>query len=65
VWAFHGDSDAAVKPSRSRDMIASLKAVGATPRYTEYPQTGHNSWTATYANREMYAWLFAQRRSPE
>jgi predicted peptidase len=62
IWAFHGDSDTAVKTQRSRDMIAALKKAGGTPRYTEYPNTGHNSWTATYANREMYEWLFAQRK---
>jgi predicted peptidase len=62
IWAFHGDGDTTVKPQRSRDMIAALKAAGGQPRYTEYPNTGHNSWTATYANREVYAWLFAQKR---
>lgn len=62
VWAFHGDSDTEVKPQRSRDMIDALKAAGGEPRYTEYPNTGHNSWKATYANREIYAWLFAQKR---
>ena len=63
IWAFHGDADTAVKPIRSRDMIAALKAAGGSPKYTEYPDVGHNSWSATYANREMYAWLFAQKRA--
>jgi predicted peptidase len=62
VWAFHGDADTAVKTKRSRDMIAALKAAGGSPKYTEYPGVGHNSWAATYANRDMFAWLFAQRR---
>lgn len=63
VWAFHGDADGVVKPNRSRDMIAALKAAGGAPKYTEYPGVGHNSWAATYANREMYDWLFRQKRS--
>lgn len=62
IWAFHGDADPAVKPKRSRDMVAALKAAGGSPKYIEYPGVGHNSWTATYANREIYAWLFAQQR---
>ncbi|HUG70263.1 MAG TPA: prolyl oligopeptidase family serine peptidase [Pirellulaceae bacterium] len=62
IWAFHGDADPAVKPKRSQDMVAALKAAGGSPKYTEYPGVGHNSWTATYANREVYAWLFAQQR---
>jgi predicted peptidase len=62
IWAFHGDADTAVKPIRSRDMIAALRAAGGSPKYTEYPGVGHNSWAATYANREMYAWLFSQKK---
>jgi predicted peptidase len=62
LWAFHGDQDTAVKPKRSREMIAALKAAGGTPKYTEYPGVGHDSWTATYANPAVHAWLFAQRK---
>ncbi len=62
VWAFHGDQDTAVKPRRSRDMIAALREHGGAPRYTEYPGVGHDSWTPTYADREVLQWLFAQRR---
>jgi predicted peptidase len=64
VWAFHGDADGAVKVRRSRDMIAALEAVGGTPKYTEYPGVGHDSWTATYRDPDLYAWLFAQSRTP-
>ncbi len=62
IWAFHGDQDTVVKPSRSRDMIAALKAAGGSPRYTEYSGIGHNSWAATYRNPQLYEWLFEQRK---
>lgn len=62
IWAFHGSADTAVKPQRSRDMIAAIKAAGGSPKYTEYPGVGHNSWAQTYSNPEFYAWLFAQKR---
>ncbi len=62
IWVFHGDKDGAVKVSRSRDMVNALKKAKGQPRYTEYPGVGHNSWAATYANRKIYDWLFAQRR---
>lgn len=62
VWAFHGDKDDAVKPVCSRDLVAALKAAGGSPRYTEYANTGHDSWTATYANPDVHEWLFAQRK---
>jgi len=63
VWAFHGDADGVVKVRRSRDMIAALKAAGGSPKYMEYPGVGHDSWTATYRDPELYKWLFAQKRA--
>jgi predicted peptidase len=65
VWAFHGDQDTAVKPHRSREMIAALKAAGGEPKYTEYAGVAHNSWAQTYADPALYEWLFAQRRANE
>lgn len=62
IWAFHGDKDTAVKVERSRDMIQALKDAGASPKYTEYPGVGHDSWTATYKNPEVLDWLFAQKK---
>lgn len=63
IWVFHGDQDGAVKVKRSREMVEALKAAGGSPKYTEYPGVGHDSWTATYRNPEFYAWLFAQKKS--
>ena len=62
IWAFHGDEDTTVKPHRSREMIAAIKAAGGQPKYTEYPTTGHHSWAQTYSNPELYEWLFSQKR---
>jgi predicted peptidase len=62
VWAFHGERDSVVKPHRSRDLIAALKAAGGTPKYTEYSGVGHDCWTVTYRDPAFYEWLFAQRR---
>lgn len=62
VWAFHGDKDTVVIPERSRNMIAAIKKAGGTPLYTEYPNVGHNSWDAAYADPKMMEWLFAQKR---
>src|SRR5205085_8420633 len=52
-WCFHGAADKTVPPARSREMIEALKAVGAHPRYTEYPGVGHNSWDRAYATPEL------------
>lgn len=62
VWAFHGALDDVVPLSGSQDMIEAIKAAGGHPRFTIYPQAGHDSWTETYANDEIYSWLMQQRR---
>jgi predicted peptidase len=61
IWCFHGGADPTVKPERSRNMIAALKAAGGNPKYTEYPGVGHNSWDRAYSEPELAKWLFAQR----
>lgn len=62
IWCFHGAKDNVVDVELSRQMVASIKAAGGQPLYTEYPEATHNSWTATYANRDMIEWMFQQRR---
>jgi predicted peptidase len=62
VWTFHGDKDGVVKTSRTRNMVAALKAAGGAPKYTEYPGVGHDSWNKAFAEPELLPWLFAQHR---
>ncbi|HTJ79204.1 MAG TPA: prolyl oligopeptidase family serine peptidase [Rariglobus sp.] len=60
IWVFHGDADDTVPVSRSRDMVAALKAAGGHPVYTEFPGVGHGAWGPTYSTPEIWDWLFAQ-----
>ena len=62
LWVFHGGSDEIVKTQRSRDIVTAITAKGGHPKYSEYPGVGHGAWTATYANPEVWNWLFAQRK---
>jgi len=62
VWAWHGDQDGVIPPSRSQDMVAALKSAGAQPKYTEVKGRGHNVWTDAFGSAEMWKWLFDQRR---
>jgi predicted peptidase len=64
VWAFHGAKDEVVPVAGSREMVAALKAVGGTVKYTEYPNGQHDVWTTAFADPELFQWLFAQKRSP-
>jgi len=63
TWVFHGAKDRTVPLKASEEMVAALKAAGAEPKFTVYPDAGHDSWTATYANPEFWKWLLAQRRA--
>ena len=61
IWAFHGDQDTAVKPARTRNMIAAIKQAGGKPLYTEYAGVGHFSWGPAYSDPKLMEWMFAQR----
>ena len=62
VWVFHGAEDEIVPLEQSERMVDALRAAGAEPQFTVYEDVGHDSWTETYANPELYEWLLAQRR---
>ena len=57
VWAFHGEADPVVSVELTRAMIQAIKDAGGDPKYTEYPDTGHNSWTPAFAEPELLTWL--------
>jgi predicted peptidase len=68
IWAFHGTKDNVVPVSGSRDMIQAIEAAGGHPRYTEFPQSGHEIWDKVYATMngpspvpDFFSWLFSQR----
>jgi len=63
IWVFHGAKDPVVPVENSEQIVATLQAAGGHPRLTIYPEADHDAWTATYANHELYSWLFAQRRA--
>lgn len=62
VWVFHGAKDTVVPPEESEQMVAAIKRAGGSPRLTIYPDAGHDSWTETYANPELYTWLLEQEK---
>ncbi len=62
LWVFHGDADPTVMVQRSSDMVKCIANAGGHPKYTEYPGVGHNAWSPTYNNPEVWDWLFAQKK---
>lgn len=61
-WAFHGDKDGAVKLADQQQTVDTLKAAGVDIKFTVYKGVGHDSWTRTYNNPELYTWLLSKRR---
>ncbi len=61
VWAFHGAMDTVVPIAASVGMVGALRQAGGDVRFTVYPDAGHDSWTETYANPEVYEWLLSHR----
>ena len=63
VRVFHGDADGVVDCHYSVDMVTALKARGGDAELTLYPGVGHDSWTQTYENPDVWAWLLAQKKA--
>jgi predicted peptidase len=63
IWIFHGAADATVPVTESQKLNEAIKAAGGSPKYTEYPGVGHNSWDRAYADEELPKWLFSQRKA--
>ena len=60
VWAFHGGKDNVVPPSESQVLIEELKKrLNDSAKLTVYPEAGHDSWSETYANPDVYEWLLS------
>lgn len=62
VWAFHGEDDRVVSVERSREMVKAIEAVEGNAKLTVYPGVGHDSYTRTYANPELYQWFLKHKR---
>jgi len=60
IWAFHGENDNINPVKYSRLLVEALKLHGGSPKYTEYPDVGHNSWTKAYEEPGLMEWLFTQ-----
>jgi pimeloyl-ACP methyl ester carboxylesterase len=63
IWCFHGAKDDNVPISNSQAMIDSLKCYdNPNVKFTVYPEAGHDSWTETYNNEEVYRWMLSHKR---
>lgn len=62
AWVFHGAKDKVVPITGSSEMVDALKELGADIKFTIYPEAGHDSWTETYANPDLYEWFLSHQK---
>ena len=63
VWAFHGAKDNVVPLKESEEMVNAVKNRGGDAKLTVYPDAGHDSWTETYNNPQLYEWFLQHRKN--
>jgi predicted peptidase len=64
IWAFHGAKDPVVPLAESERMVELSKKLGVKEvKLTVYPEAGHDAWTETYKNPDLYEWLLEHRRT--
>jgi len=75
IWFFHSVDDNVVSVQDTDKLYAALLKEGATnilyDRLEDSPaqaaqdwMIGHNCWDYAYTKREMWEWLFRQKRAP-
>ena len=62
TWVFHGAKDTVVPLIRSQEMVDALSKAGGNVKFTIYPEAGHDAWTETYNNPEIFDWLLKQSK---
>lgn len=63
AWVFHGAKDSVIPIKESQLMVDALTTIGGNVQFTVYPEAGHDSWTETYNNPELYEWFLKHTRS--
>jgi len=57
MWFFHGQKDTVIDINNTHNLVDELKSFGADVKLTIYPDLGHDVWTPTYKNPELYKWF--------
>jgi predicted peptidase len=60
VWIFHGALDDIIPLENTAKVVQKLRDLGGDVSYTVYPLAGHDSWTETYLNEELYQWMLSK-----
>jgi predicted peptidase len=62
VWAFHNDGDTGSPPFGDQRTVEALTAAGGRAHLTLTRGTGHDCWSAAFADYRLLDWLLRQQR---
>ena len=62
IWCFHGEQDEEIPVRETLKLVEALTMFGGDVRCTVYPGVGHDSWTQTYDDPELYEWFLRHKR---
>ena len=57
AWAFHKEKDPTVSLDESVKMVEAVNRAGGRAKLTVYPGEGHDAWSDTFSNIEVFSWL--------
>lgn len=62
LWMFHGDKDPVVPPEFSKQFYRKLRKSKKDDRLSLYANVQHDCWNKAFAEPDLLAWLFAQKK---
>lgn len=62
IWAIHGEDDPIVFCEESKKMTEAVNNKGGNAKLTILKGVGHNAWDYGYADKEVFDWMFSQRK---
>ena len=65
VWAFHGAKDPTVLLEESVKMVDAVNRTKGEAKLTVYPENGHDAWSDTFRNPDVFAWLLKQKKKSD
>ena len=62
IWAIHGEDDPTVFCEESKKMTEAVNKKGGHAKLTILKGVGHNAWDYGYADKDVFNWMFSQRK---
>ncbi len=62
IRIYHGDADAIVPVTFSREAYKALKNNDAQVEYIEFPGVNHDSWTPAFNQTDFLEWIFSKKK---